>query len=167
MKTVPFAIAIVAAGSGYGKTTLIEGVVSSLAARGMKVFVIKHTRDEPALPDDEGKDTWRFREAGACASAILSSSGHMVLTAAGVGLEALLEAAGSLGADLVICEGFKASPLKKIAIAEGELGPASSLENLVAVVSRMPATPGADVAVLPFEGSKVADFILSLKGVSP
>ncbi|MCQ5377533.1 MAG: molybdopterin-guanine dinucleotide biosynthesis protein MobB, partial [Candidatus Methanomethylicia archaeon] len=74
MSRIPFAIAIVAPGSGYGKTTLIEGIVSYLAARGMRVFVVKHTPEEPAIQDNKGKDTWRFREAGAFASAIISSS---------------------------------------------------------------------------------------------
>lgn len=167
MSRIPFAIAIVAPGSGYGKTTLIEGIVSYLAARGMRVFVVKHTPEEPAIQDNKGKDTWRFREAGAFASAIISSSGQIALAAVGVSLEALLEVAGSLGADLVICEGFKASHLKKIAIAEGELGPLSLLENLVAVVSKGPKPAAGNLVALPFDGSKVADFILSLMGEAP
>jgi molybdopterin-guanine dinucleotide biosynthesis protein B len=60
MKTVSF----VAASSNSGKTTLIEKVVRILKDRGLRVAVIKHASKGFAV-DHPGKDSWRFREAGA------------------------------------------------------------------------------------------------------
>ena len=60
MKTVSF----VAASSNSGKTTLIEKVVRILKERGLRVAVIKHASKGFDI-DRPGKDSWRFREAGA------------------------------------------------------------------------------------------------------
>jgi len=60
MKTVSF----VAATSNSGKTTLIEKVVRILKERGSRVAVIKHAPKGFDF-DRPGKDSWRFREAGA------------------------------------------------------------------------------------------------------
>ncbi|MEK6744297.1 MAG: molybdopterin-guanine dinucleotide biosynthesis protein B [Nitrospirota bacterium] len=60
MKIVSF----VAASSNSGKTTLIEKVVRILKERGLRVAVIKHASKGFAV-DQPGKDSWRFREAGA------------------------------------------------------------------------------------------------------
>ena len=50
--------------SGTGKTTLLENVIKDLAARGLRVAVLKHDAHRLEL-DKQGKDTWRFRQAGA------------------------------------------------------------------------------------------------------
>ena len=50
--------------SGSGKTTLIEQLVRSLKARGLRVAVIKHDVHDFEM-DREGKDSWRFSQAGA------------------------------------------------------------------------------------------------------
>lgn len=56
--------------SGTGKTTLIERVIASMAVRGHRVGAIKHDAHRIEL-DTEGKDSWRFREAGAHATALV------------------------------------------------------------------------------------------------
>lgn len=53
-----------AAPSGMGKTTLMEKVITVLTREGMRVAAIKHGH-HPVDPDSPGKDTWRFRQAGA------------------------------------------------------------------------------------------------------
>ncbi len=53
-----------AAYSGNGKTTLIEGLIPLLAARNLKVSVIKHSH-HGFEADRPGKDSDRYRRAGA------------------------------------------------------------------------------------------------------
>ena len=60
MKTISF----VAAGSNSGKTTLIEKLIPLLKVRGLAVGVLKHA-SKGFDPERPGKDSWRFREAGA------------------------------------------------------------------------------------------------------
>jgi len=59
--------------SGAGKTTLLEKVVRELKGRGYKVAVIKHSHHDFQI-DQEGKDSWRFAQAGSdCV--VISSAG--------------------------------------------------------------------------------------------
>lgn len=55
--------------SGSGKTRLLSRLIPALAARGVTVAVLKHTRHEHPF-DRPGKDTEVLRRAGAVASAI-------------------------------------------------------------------------------------------------
>ena len=52
-----------AAYSGTGKTTLIEKLVRSLKAKGLRLAVIKHDGHRFEI-DKEGKDSYRFTKAG-------------------------------------------------------------------------------------------------------
>src|SRR5690606_26112138 len=61
--------------SGSGKTTLITALVRALAGRGVRVAVIKHGHGFDV--DRPGKDSWRFRMAGAH-SVVLASSGEVI-----------------------------------------------------------------------------------------
>lgn len=54
----------IAGRSGSGKTTLIEAMLPLLAARGLKVSVIKHSHHDLEL-EPPHKDSARFRRAGA------------------------------------------------------------------------------------------------------
>ncbi len=54
----------IAGWSGSGKTTLIEKLLPLFRARGLVVSLIKHTHHGFDI-DKPGKDSWRFREAGA------------------------------------------------------------------------------------------------------
>lgn len=60
----PTAIAIVG-GKKSGKTTIIELLIRELTKRGFKVAAVKHIPELNFTIDKEGKDTWRFAEAGA------------------------------------------------------------------------------------------------------
>lgn len=50
---------------GSGKTRLIERLVKDLSSKGFKVSVFKHIHHSNFEVDVEGKDTWRFMQAGA------------------------------------------------------------------------------------------------------
>jgi molybdopterin-guanine dinucleotide biosynthesis protein B len=56
-----------------GKTGLIERLVKDLTIMGYKVAVIKHIHHGDFEVDIKGKDTWRFKEAGAVAVAGVSN----------------------------------------------------------------------------------------------
>jgi molybdopterin-guanine dinucleotide biosynthesis protein B len=54
--------------SGSGKTTLITKIIPILKKKGLKVAVVKHTREFEM--DKEGKDSWRIFQ---CCDVIVSS----------------------------------------------------------------------------------------------
>ena len=57
--------------SGSGKTTLVEKLIRELCARGVKVATIKHAHHKVEL-DTPGKDSFRYKEAGAVMSMLLT-----------------------------------------------------------------------------------------------
>lgn len=111
MKTVSF----VAASSNSGKTTVIEKIVRILKERGLRVAVVKHASKGFEL-DREGKDSWKFREAGADTVVLIGPGQTAVMKQTGqqpddTELERLI---GTV--DLVIKEGFKTESGPKIEV---------------------------------------------------
>ncbi len=157
MRKVPV-ISFVALRSGSGKTTLISQVVEQLSALNMKVAVLKHSH---ACDVDDSKDTWRFREAGASASAVLTDCNLLAVYLPGSNLDGAIRLLGGTGCEVILCEGFKRSPIPKIVVADaqGDYDALSSLENVVAAVSREGIRTGAGVPLLRDAGD-VARFIL-------
>ena len=103
--------------SGSGKTTLISKVIPVLVGRGLKVATIKHAHHAFDI-DRPGKDSWLHREAGA--EEVLVSSGrrwalmHELRGAEEPKLPELLAKLSRV--DLVIVEGFKREPHRKIEV---------------------------------------------------
>lgn len=92
--------------SNTGKTTLIEKLVPLFIARGLRVAAIKHAHHGFDM-DRPGKDSFRYREAGAQQVLIATAQRWALLTetARPATLEELL---GLLApCDLVIVEGFR------------------------------------------------------------
>ena len=134
MKIVSF----VAAASGSGKTTLIEKIIRVLKGRGLTVAVIKHASKGFEL-DRPGKDSWRFREAGADA-VLLAGDGQLALMRRvdrDPAPEELAVLAGD--ADVVIVEGFKKTGVNRIEVFRTGVSGAEPLclhdRSFIAVVS--------------------------------
>jgi molybdopterin-guanine dinucleotide biosynthesis protein B len=108
-------VSFVAASSNSGKTTLIEKVVKILKARGFRVAVVKHAKAGFDL-DRQGKDSWRFQQAGADTVVLVGPDEMALMKKTGrepspAELEQL-----TADADIVIYEGFKKSAQNKIEV---------------------------------------------------
>src|SRR3977135_3520242 len=103
--------------SGAGKTTLLTRVIPHLLAEGLRVSVIKHAHHNFDV-DVPGKDSWVHRQSGA--EEVLVSSGtrwalmHELRGAAETRLPELLGKMSRV--DLVVVEGFKSEPHRKIEV---------------------------------------------------
>lgn len=103
--------------SGSGKTTLIEKLIPELARRGYRVSVLKHAHHAFDV-DRPGKDSFRFREAGA-ASVLVASGNRWALMQElrGAVEPSLQDMLGKLGdCDLVLVEGYKHAAIEKIEV---------------------------------------------------
>ena len=108
--------------SGSGKTTLLTALIPLLTARGRRVSTVKHAHHDFDL-DQPGKDSWRHRAAGAHEVMIATSRRWALLhenTDAEPDLAALLARLAPV--DLVLVEGFRASPHPKIEVHRPSLG---------------------------------------------
>ena len=154
--------------SGVGKTTLIEGVIAGLRARGLRVSVIKHAHQHFDI-DRPGKDSHRHRSAGATEVLVASSQRLALLREFDVdGLPPVHQLIAELSpADWVLIEGWKHADLPKIEVWREETGqpliqPDDPLVRAVAT-DTMLALP---VPVLDLNDTKaVADFILREVGL--
>src|SRR4030065_597142 len=59
--------------SGSGKTTLVEKLLRELTAKGVRVATIKHAHHKVVL-DTPGKDSFRYKQAGAVMSMLVTSN---------------------------------------------------------------------------------------------
>src|SRR6201746_2092694 len=103
--------------SGAGKTTLLSRVIPYLLGRGLRVSVIKHAHHEFDV-DVPGKDSWVHRQSGA-AEVLVSSTRrwalmHELRGAVEPKLPELLAKMSRV--DLVLIEGFKREPHRKIEV---------------------------------------------------
>ena len=103
--------------SGAGKTTLLQRVIPRLLKDGLRVSVIKHAHHEFDV-DVPGKDSWVHRQSGATEVLVSSSKRwalmHELRGAAEPRLAELLKKMSRV--DLVIVEGFKREPHRKIEV---------------------------------------------------
>src|SRR5664279_207103 len=103
--------------SGAGKTTLLARLIPHFKAEGLRVSVIKHAHHSFDV-DVPGKDSWVHRQSGAVE--VLVSSGkrwalmHELRGAAEPRLPELLVKLSRV--DLVVVEGFKSEPHRKIEV---------------------------------------------------
>lgn len=94
-----------------GKTTLIAALLPKLAARGLRVAVIKHD-GHSFTPDVPGTDTHRFLTAGAVGAAVYDAEKYMLTKREPT--DELALCAHFPQADLILLEGLKHSPHPKL-----------------------------------------------------
>ncbi len=70
---------IIAARSGMGKTTLIEKLLPELIAKGLRVAALKGNSNRCDFDIPPGKDTWRYLEAGARISGIITPDKYILM----------------------------------------------------------------------------------------
>ncbi len=126
--------------SGSGKTTLVEKLLPELTARGLRLATIKHAHHKVEL-DKEGKDSWRYKKAGAVLSMLVTSTELQIVADAVDRREPAQLAERFLGeADMVLAEGFSLAPGDKVEILRRECAkpPRCALaDGLIAIVTDM------------------------------
>lgn len=127
---------IIAARSGMGKTTLIEKLLPELISKGLRVAALKGNSNRCDF-DIPGKDTWRFLEAGARVSGIITPDNFVLMGSAADRNRAMEYASSMLkNIDLLLIEGNKQSDNPKIEVVRKALGMApSEADNVIAIAT--------------------------------
>jgi molybdopterin-guanine dinucleotide biosynthesis protein MobB len=127
--------------SKSGKTTLIERLIPEFIKRGYRVATVKHHGGDFPI-DQEEKDSWRHKQAGA--HTVVISSPQKIALVEDVSHDLSLNEIASQfihQADIIIAEGFKREQHPKVEVFRKAIHPhplAPELENVVAVVSDEP-----------------------------
>ena len=156
MKDIP--IIAFAAYSGTGKTTLIEKVIRCLKEKGLRIAVVKHDAHGIDV-DREGKDSWRFTEAGAELSIVNSAQKTACIEKRELSFKETVSLVHDV--DLIIVEGFKKEPLPQIGISRKATGKGftADLSRYMAVVTDEEIE--AYIPKFGFEDiEKIAEFIM-------
>jgi len=126
--------------SGCGKTTLVEKLVRELSARGLRIATIKHAHHKVEL-DTPGKDSYRYKAAGAAMSLLLTRDAlQLVADAIDHREPEQLAQRFMADADLVLAEGFSHAPGAKIEVLRRacDKSPRCTVEDgLIAIVTDM------------------------------
>ena len=166
---IPPVIAIVG-WKNSGKTTLVTKLIAEFVLRGLKVASLKHAHHIFEI-DHPGTDSFLHREAGASAVAVVSARRVAFIREIEEGAEpSFADMLAQLGpADLVIVEGYKSLPLKKIEVRrresnrDGDLAPVDP--NVLAIAADYPVTVGVPMLDLVDAGG-IADFVERALGLA-
>jgi molybdopterin-guanine dinucleotide biosynthesis protein B len=124
--------------SGSGKTTLVSQVIMQLKHKGYRVGVLKHDAHDFQM-DVEGKDTYKYSEAGADLVAISSATKLNILEQLQnpLELEEILQHMN--GVDLILIEGYKQANVPKILIARtlDQLALRDEISPLIAIATTL------------------------------
>ncbi len=158
--------------SGAGKTTLMARVIPHLLGKGLRVSVIKHAHHSFDV-DVPGKDSWVHRQSGA--TEVLVSSGlrwalmHELRGAPEPRMPELLKRMSPV--DLVIVEGFKSEPHRKIEVHRAANGKPMLFPDDPAIVgiatdAELKTTlPVAHLDDIPAIAAMMQKFALSIEDV--
>ena len=127
-------ISIVAPASGTGKTTFIEKLILRLKDLGIKTGVIKSDSHVFDL-DVEGKDSYKFQQAGAESVAIVSSSGYFIIQKTEERADFLKIADKLENVDLILTESRTHDTIPAILLYRG-IGEPFINDNIVAVFTK-------------------------------
>lgn len=151
------------AASGTGKTTLMVRIIGQLSQAGLRIAAIKHGH-HPADPDTPGKDTHRFRQAGAETVLFASQERWFLIQELHNREEPTLEEQTKHLQDhsLILVEGYKNENHPKIIIHRLASGKASLHEQLVNVIAIVTDDPNLTTTLPTFsleDATGVARFI--------
>jgi molybdopterin-guanine dinucleotide biosynthesis adapter protein len=162
---VPVKLLGIAGFKNAGKTTLTERLVKELTLRGYHISTIKHAHHGFDI-DQEGRDSWRHRQAGAHEVAVVSMKRWaLVHELRGESEPELQEVVARMGpCDLILTEGYKSLNHPKIEVRDPALRHpelAQSDPSIIAVACRG-ATKDAPVPVFDQDDiGAIADFIVA------
>lgn len=112
---MPVVISIVGH-SGAGKTTLVEKLIRELSGRSLKVATLKHAHHKVEL-DTPGKDSYRYKAAGAAMSLLLTKDTLQLVADAKDNRDPEQLARRYMNdMDIVLAEGFSHAPGAKIEV---------------------------------------------------
>ncbi len=148
-----------------GKTGLMERLVAEICARGFSVSTIKHAHHNFDI-DQEGKDSFRHREAGA-QEVLLSSQNrwaliHELKNECEPDLNSLLHKLSPV--DLVLVEGYKHEPYLKLEAyrIENRKVPFAVTGNEIIAIASDTLHPDVDLPIFDLnKTSDIATFILT------
>ncbi|SEP42394.1 molybdopterin-guanine dinucleotide biosynthesis protein B [Rhodospirillales bacterium URHD0017] len=144
-----------------GKTTLVERLVAELVRRGLRVNTIKHGHHDLDV-DQPGRDSYRHRAAGATEVAVVG--GHRYAIMREQEEPTLAEVLARLApADLVLIEGYKREPHRKIEVRAGGEPMAPRDATVIAIACDEP--PSREERLPWFRRDDIAgmaDFVVSL-----
>ena len=148
-----------------GKTTLTERLVGELTARRYRISTVKHAHHAFDI-DQEGRDSWRHRQAGASEVAIVSANRWALVHELRGGREpGLHEIVSKLApCDLVLTEGYKWEKhpkieVRNVALAHPEL---AGKDSTVIAIAANGVIENSPVPVFDRENVKsIADFIVA------
>ena len=115
MKSFPIVISVVGH-SNAGKTTLVEKLIRELSSQGLKVATLKHAHHRVEL-DTPGKDSYRYKAAGAAMSMLLTKDALQLVADAKDDRDPEQLARRYMNdVDIVLAEGFSHAPGAKIEV---------------------------------------------------
>jgi molybdopterin-guanine dinucleotide biosynthesis adapter protein len=154
-----------------GKTSLAARLIGELAGRGYRVSAVKHAHESFDV-DQEGRDSFKLREAGASQVALSSPKRFALMQELRgedeLDLDAVL--ARLLPCDVVIVEGYKHEAIPKIearrdgAVSRKPL--AAQYPEIVAIASDRPHEEKERLPVFHLDDiAAIADFIVAHLGL--
>lgn len=152
-----------------GKTTLTARLIAELSSAGYKVAAAKHTHHTFDV-DHQGRNSYKFREAGAREVAIVSAERTAILhELRGEAEPSLGEIVARLsGSDLVLAEGFKYEPHPKIEARRRDARHTAPLTgaDIVAIAADHPVDAGPLPSFDIDDIAGIAGFILRHTGLA-
>ena len=146
-----------------GKTTVIEGLISELVTRHLRVTSVKHIRKKGFSMDKEGKDTWRHSVAGANPVIAVSDIESIIKMKDGVDqfpLDRMIKVAEENQADVLILEGFSS-----LVLEDKRVGKIVCVKDLEEYEEYRKSTRGKVLAFFSFQ--PLGEPVLNIKADRP
>jgi molybdopterin-guanine dinucleotide biosynthesis adapter protein len=154
-----------------GKTTLTVKLVEEFTRRGLRVATVKHAHHSFQI-DDAETDSARHRRGGAKQIAIVSAKRWALVTELGDAPEPdFADVIAALDpADLILVEGYKSAPIRKIEARRGasshEKPLAAGDGNVIAIAADVVAAHASKLPVFQIDDvGALADFIAGVMGL--